>query len=96
MHEHEQIARFDNSTADYEAVTVPTLLLSGQRSRLPYVHPSIAALQAVLPDVRTLELPALDHFGPNHAGARQIADAVADFFLPAAMPRHPDRPRPTA
>ena len=93
VHEHEQIARFDNSTADYRAVTAPTLLLSGQRSRLPYVPAATAALKAVLPDVRALELPGLDHFGPNGAAAGRIADVLTDFFLSgggaAPSPRSP-------
>jgi len=90
VHEHEQIARFDNSTTDYHAVTAPTLLLSGARSRLPYVPAAVAALRAALPDVRELDVPGADHFGPNGAMASRIADLLSDFFLPAgkSSPAH--------
>jgi len=90
LHEHEQIARFDNSTTDYHAVTAPTLLLSGARSRLPYVPAAVAALRAALPDVRELDVPGADHFGPNGAMASRIADLLSDFFLPAgkSSPAH--------
>jgi hypothetical protein len=81
VHEHEQIARFDGATADYRAVTASTLLLSGQRSRLPYVPAAVAALEAVVPDAQALELPGLNHFGPNGTRADRIAGVLADFFV---------------
>jgi len=98
LHEHEQIARFDDATSDYGTVTAPTLLLSGRRSRLPYVPAAVAALQAVLPDVQAVELPGLDHFGPDGAGAVRVAAVLADFFRSRAgiapsphAPVDPDR-----
>jgi len=81
LQEHEQIARFDNCTCDYRTITAPTLVLSGGRSRLPYVPAAVAALQSALPEVRALEMPGLDHFGPNGAKAARIADVLTDFFL---------------
>jgi pimeloyl-ACP methyl ester carboxylesterase len=81
LREHEQILQLDNATADYRAVTAPTLLLSGARSRLPYVPAAVAALTSVMPDVRAIELPGLDHFGPDGAGAGRIAGILTDFFL---------------
>ena len=92
--EHEQIARFDDTAADYRGIAAPTLLLSGQRSRLAYVPAAVAALKTVLADVHTLELPGLDHFGPNSARPDQIADALTAFFLDEGDPA-PTRPAPS-
>ena len=79
--EHEEIARLDDATEDYRTLSAPTLLMSGGRSRLPYVPAAIAALQAVLPTSSTHEFAGLDHFGLDRSHPVEVAEVVADYFL---------------
>ena len=49
LREHQEVARLNDTTADYREVTAPTLLMFGGRSRLDYVPAGIEALSTVLP-----------------------------------------------
>ncbi len=80
LREHQEVARLNDTTADYREVTAPTLLMFGGRSRLDYVPAGIEALSTVLPVSTRHEFSNLDHFGPDRTGPRDVARTVADYF----------------
>ncbi|WP_433605410.1 alpha/beta fold hydrolase [Dactylosporangium sp. CA-139114] len=81
LHEHEQVGRLDDSYPNYREVSADVLLMAGGKSGLPHVAPAFDRLTEVLPSARVRTFPKLDHFGPEHKGAAEVAEAVTAFLL---------------
>jgi pimeloyl-ACP methyl ester carboxylesterase len=77
--------------AEWQAVTVPTLLLKGAESR-PWFAENIQLLARMIPDAHIVTLPGLDHLVPLTDPAT-LARVIADFVrrrAPAmSSPRQP-------
>jgi hypothetical protein len=80
LREHQEIARLDNTYENYREVSADVLLLSGGKSGLPWVAATVEKLSDVLPAVRVKQFPNLNHFGPDQAGPREVAEAVRTYF----------------
>jgi pimeloyl-ACP methyl ester carboxylesterase len=67
----------------YRAVTAPTLLLGGGRSRR-YLKNALSTLEGVLPDVRRAEIAGIDHGGTENVDRRGkpalVAAGMATFL----------------
>jgi pimeloyl-ACP methyl ester carboxylesterase len=80
LHEHEQLARRNNTHSRYAEISAVTLLMTGGKSDLSWVDAGIEKLSSVLPHSERKHFAALDHFGPE-TGAPQVAQTVSQFFL---------------
>lgn len=78
--EHEQIAARRGHLAEYAAITVPILILSGSRTAST-IRTQLDALSHTLPDATTDTMPGLNHFGPEEKTAPAVAARVSAFFL---------------
>ncbi|MGW5670695.1 alpha/beta hydrolase [Micromonospora sp. NPDC003776] len=81
LQEHAEIGRLNDSYPAYREVSAEVLLMSGGKSDLAHVAPSMARLTEVLSSSRVLTFPKLDHFGPHHKGEAEVAEALAAFLL---------------
>src|SRR2546425_3505958 len=63
LREHQEEARLDSSYGNYREIAAGVLLMYGGKSDLPWVHPAMERLAAVLPRSETKAFPRLDHFG---------------------------------
>ena len=81
LREHQEVARLDSSYNNYREIAAGVLLMSGGKSDLPWVHPAMERLAAVLPQSETKEFPRLDHFGIDKKAPQEVAQAVSDYFL---------------
>ncbi|MER7283965.1 alpha/beta hydrolase [Dactylosporangium sp. NPDC000244] len=81
LHEHEQVGRLDDSYPNYREVSADVLLMAGGKSGLPHVAPAFDRLTEVLPSARVHTFLKLDHFGPDHKGPAEVAEAVTAFLL---------------
>jgi pimeloyl-ACP methyl ester carboxylesterase len=65
---------------EYEALTIPVLLLGGSDSA-PYLRGTLAALEAVLPSVQRIQLAGIGHLAPDNTGApKRVAVELGLFF----------------
>jgi len=78
-------AAVSGQVAQFADVTVPTLLLGGQRSP-DYLGGALDALQQVLPDPRRVTLPGVGHEATGNRAQRGrpdlVAAAIGDFLAP--------------
>lgn len=81
LREHQEEARLDGSYENYRGIAAGVLLMSGGKSDLPWVHPALERLAAVLPQSETQEFPKLNHFGIDKKAPREVAEAVCAYFL---------------
>ena len=81
LREHQEVARLDTSYNNYREIAAGVLLMSGGKSDLPWVHPAMERLAAVLPQSETKVFPRLDHFGIDKKAPQEVAQAVSDYFL---------------
>jgi pimeloyl-ACP methyl ester carboxylesterase len=81
LREHQEEARLDGSYEHYREIDAGVLLMYGGKSDLPYVHPALERLAAVLPQSETQAFPKLDHFGIDKKAPREVAEAVCAYFL---------------
>jgi pimeloyl-ACP methyl ester carboxylesterase len=81
LREHQEVARLDSSYENYREITAGVLLMYGGKSDLPWVHPAMEQLAAVLPRSETKAFPRLDHFGIDKKAPREVARAVNTYFL---------------
>lgn len=81
LHEHEQVAQLDSSYTNYREITASVLLMYGGKSDTQWVNVSMERLTAILPQSETKEFPKLDHFGIDKKAPREVARAVAEYFL---------------
>lgn len=79
--EWREIARLDSSYEHYREIAAVVLLMYGGRSDSAAVNLATERLAAVIPRSETTEFPRLDHFGIERTAPREVAMAVADFFL---------------
>src|SRR5258708_2270233 len=79
--EHKEVARLDNSFANYREVAAPALLMSAAKAGGKWVEAAIGRLSQVLPVSEQRTFPRLDHFGPDKTGPRDVAQALAAFLL---------------
>jgi pimeloyl-ACP methyl ester carboxylesterase len=77
--EHEQIAARQDHLDDYRAVTVPTLVLCGDKSPAAG-RAEFRKLQQTLGHAVLEPLPGLDHFGPEGKTAARVARATLAFL----------------
>ena len=82
--EHRELARLNDSVSHYREISAAVLLMSGGRSRLAWVEAAFNALTETLPRSERLEFAKLDHFGIDKGAPREVARAVADYFLEGA------------
>jgi len=68
----------DGPAEAYAAVPIPVLLLTGARGP-SYLRTAAAAVATAIPKARHIDLPALDHAGPQ-AAPEQVATALRNFF----------------
>lgn len=62
------------------SLTAQVLLLSGTRSQT-YLRTNIRHLEELLPAARVVELPGLDHMGPDNGGQpKRVAEELQRFF----------------
>ncbi len=80
LHEHEQVARLDDSYPNYREVSADVLLMAGGKSGLSHVAPAFDRLTEVLPSARVHTFPTLNHFGPETKGPA-VADTITAFLL---------------
>jgi pimeloyl-ACP methyl ester carboxylesterase len=80
LREHEEVARLDDSYPGYGEISADVLLMTGGKSGLPYVAPAVDRLTGVLDSVRVHTFAKLDHFGPDHKGAAEVAGTVGEFL----------------
>jgi pimeloyl-ACP methyl ester carboxylesterase len=81
LREHQEEARLDSSYENYREIAAGVLLVYGGKSDLPYVHPALERLAAVLPQSETKEFPKLNHFAIDKKAPREVARAVCAYFL---------------
>jgi pimeloyl-ACP methyl ester carboxylesterase len=81
LREHQEVARLDNSYANYREIPAEVLLMYGGQSHSSWVDLSMERLATVLPHAETQEFPKLDHFGIDKNAPREVAAAVNRFFL---------------
>ena len=81
LREHQEVARLDSSYENYREIAADVLLMYGGKSDLPWVHPAMEQLAAVLPRSETKAFPRLDHFGIDKKAPREVAKAVSTYFL---------------
>ena len=81
LREHQEVARLDSSYENYREIAAGVLLMYGGKSDLPWVHPAMERLAAVLPRSETKAFPRLDHFGIDKKAPREVAKAVNTYFL---------------
>ena len=81
LREHQEEARLDSSYENYREIAAGVLLMYGGKSDLPWVHPAMERLAAVLPRSETKAFPRLDHFGIDKKAPQEVARAVSDYFL---------------
>ena len=81
LREHQEEARLDSSYENYREISAGVLLMYGEKSDLPWVHPVLERLAAVLPQSETKEFPKLNHFGIDKKAPREVARAVCAYFL---------------
>jgi len=81
LREHQEEARLDSSYGNYREIAAGVLLMYGGKSDLPWVHPAMERLAAVLPRSETKAFPRLDHFGIDKKAPQEVARAVSDYFL---------------
>jgi pimeloyl-ACP methyl ester carboxylesterase len=81
LREHQEEARLDSSYENYREIAAGVLLMYGGKSDLPWVHPAMEQLAAVLPRSETKAFPRLDHFGIDKKAPQEVARAVSDYFL---------------
>ncbi|WP_406639236.1 alpha/beta fold hydrolase [Amycolatopsis sp. WGS_07] len=78
-----QVDRLAWTTADAARVTVPVLLLVGERSAGYPAGAASAALADAMPDAQTQVVPKLRHYAHPHEASR-IADRIAKFLAEPA------------
>jgi pimeloyl-ACP methyl ester carboxylesterase len=81
LREHKEVARLDNSYANYREVAAPALLMSGGKGGGEWVEAAIGRLSQVLLFAEQRTFPHLDHFGPDKTGPGDVAQAVAAFLV---------------
>jgi len=81
LREHQEVARLDNSYANYREIAADVLLMYGGKSDLKWVPLAMERLAAVLPRSETKAFPKLDHFGIDKKAPREVAKAVSAYFL---------------
>lgn len=65
---------------EYEALTIPVLLLGGSASA-PYLRGTLAALEAVLPNAQRIQLAGIGHLAPDNTGEpERVAVELGLFF----------------
>jgi pimeloyl-ACP methyl ester carboxylesterase len=77
--EHEQIAAQQGRLDDYRTVTVPTLVLWGDKSPVAS-RTEFSMLHHTLPRASSESLPGLDHFGPEGKTAGRVAQPTLAFL----------------
>jgi pimeloyl-ACP methyl ester carboxylesterase len=78
--EHEQIAARMGHLAEYEAVTVPVLIICGSRTAAAMRTPC-EALRDTLGDAELETITGLNHFGPEGKTAPAVAERALAFLL---------------
>ena len=81
LREHQEEARLDSRYENYREIAAGVLLMYGGKSDLPWVHPALERLTAVLPQSETKGFPKLNHFGIDKKAPREVARAVCAYFL---------------
>ncbi|HEX2988135.1 MAG TPA: alpha/beta hydrolase [Chloroflexota bacterium] len=76
-----EIARLDSSYENYREVVADVLLMYGGRSDSLAVDLQVERLPAILSSFKTRQFPTLDHFGIERTAPREVADAVAGYFV---------------
>jgi len=80
LREHREVARLDSTYQNYRAISAEVLLMYGGKSGSKWVTTAVEHLAAILPRASTNGFPALDHFGLEKGGAREVAAAVSEYF----------------
>jgi len=85
LHEHEEVARLNNSYQNYHQVTAAVLLMYGGKSvkqgnGLHWVNTTMTKLAEALPRSSTIAFPQLDHFGLMHKGSKEVSEAIKSFL----------------
>lgn len=81
LREWKEIVRLDGSYENYREITAGLLLMYGGKSRSRAVDLTAERLPRTVPDCEIREFPKLDHFGIEKTAPREVAAAVADYFL---------------
>lgn len=81
LREWREIARLDGSYGDYGEIPAGVLLMCGGKSKSRAVDLTVERLPGTIPDCEVRVFPRLDHFGIERTAPREVAAAVADYFL---------------
>ncbi len=81
LREWREIARLDGALGDYGEITAGVLLMYGGQSNSRAVDLTVERLPGAVPDCEVRVFPRLDHFGIERTAPREVAAAVADYFL---------------
>ena len=81
LREHKEVARLNNSYENYRQISAGVLLMYGGKNHTPQADRRMKQLAAVFSRSEMKEFPALDHFGIDKRGPREVARAVSEYFL---------------
>lgn len=81
LSEWKEIARLDDSCENYREISAGVLLMYGGKSKSRAVDLTAQRLPKAVPDCQTKEFPKLGHFGIETTAPREVAAAVATYFL---------------
>jgi pimeloyl-ACP methyl ester carboxylesterase len=81
LREHREVARLDNSYANYHDISANVLLMYGEKTGSRWVDLSMKVLPTVLQNSEMHAFPKLDHFGIDKKAPEKVAEIVKKFFL---------------
>jgi pimeloyl-ACP methyl ester carboxylesterase len=81
LREHREVARLDNSYANYRDISAKVLLMYGGKTGSRWVDLSMKILPTVLRNSEIQVFPRLDHFGIDKKSPEEVAAVVKNFFL---------------
>jgi hypothetical protein len=81
LREWREIVRLDDTCGNYREVAAGVLLMYGGKSKSRAVDLTAERLPRAVPDCEIKEFPKLDHFGIERTAPREVAAAVAAYFL---------------
>jgi pimeloyl-ACP methyl ester carboxylesterase len=83
LREHQEVARLDNSFANYAQVSAESLLMFGGKSpkRMTSAYRRVTS---AMPAATLREFPGLDHFGISEGAPEVVGRAVREFLRPTS------------
>jgi pimeloyl-ACP methyl ester carboxylesterase len=83
LREHKEVARLDNSYANYREIAAGVLLMYGGKGRTAQAEAGWKQLTTAFRRVEIQEFPKLNHFGIDEGDPQEVARTVSAYFLRA-------------